>query len=89
MIRPLIEVESIEAVLTVMEHFTSTSVAGGIPLYYYTLISFSPWTILPDKKSNRVKDCCVVCKVGKHPLHACKSAQAFSHREEVTIFREE
>ena len=37
----------------------------------------------PNKKTAKVsyvttmvKDCCVVCKTGKHPLHACKSFQA-------------
>ena len=45
-----------------------------------------------DKKTTRVsyvttkvKDCCVVCKAGKHPLHACKSFRASPHSKKVAI----
>ena len=50
--------------------------------------------VTPDKKTIRVsyvttkiKDCCVVCKAGRHPLHTCKSFQAFPHSKKVAIVR--
>ena len=51
--------------------------------------------VTPDKKTTRVsyvttkvKDCCVVCKAGRHPLHACKSFQAFLCSKKVAVIRE-
>ena len=47
-----------------------------------------------DKKTTRmsyvttkVKDCFVVYKAGKHPLHACKSFRASPHSKKVAIVK--
>ena len=50
--------------------------------------------VIPENKTTRisslttkVKDCCVVCKAGKHLLRAWNSSQAFPHSKKVAVVR--
>ena len=44
-------------------------------------------TIRVSYVTTKIKDCCVVCKAVRHPLHGCKSFQAFPHSKKVAIVR--